>query len=192
MKRAHCLSFMLVAGLSGLLVGCQPSEEEMATMMKQPPRSAELERLEDFVGTWKTDVEFTMADGDEAKTSSGQNTIQWAAGKSMLVENWEHDMGDGNMMKGVMLTSWDRFAGKYRMMGTDNYGGRFEGTLAYDEEEKIWKGKSKGRDGMTGERVVEIWTAKFTDPSTNEWTWAQYDGLGLFKRMEATGTSRRQ
>ena len=192
MKRTQLLSFVLMAGCSGFMVGCQPSEEEMATMMKQPPRQAELERLEDFVGTWKADFQVDVVDGDEVKTNSGQNTIQWAAGKSMLVEHWEHDMGDGNIMKGVILISWDRFAGKYRVMGTDNYGGRFEGTMAYDQEEKIWKAKSKGRDGITGEQVVEKWTAKFTDPSTNEWTWAQYDGLGLFKNMEATGTSRRQ
>ena len=192
MKRAPLLSFVLLAGCSTFLIGCQPSEEEMATMMKQPPRPAELERLENFVGTWKADFEINVADGDEVKTNSGQITRQWAADKWMLVENWEHDMGDGNMMKGVTLTSWDRFAGKYRVMSTDNYGGRSVGTMVYDEEEKIWKVKAKGRDGMTGERVVEKWTAKFTDPSTIEWTWAQYDGLGLFKNIEATGTSRRQ
>ncbi len=192
MKRAPLLSFVLLAGCSAFLIGCQPSEEEMATMMNQPPRPAELEQLENFVGTWKADFEINVEDGDEVEANSGQITRQWAADKWMLVENWEHHIGDGNTMKGVTLTSWDRFAGKYRMMSTDNYGGRSEGTMVYDEEEKTWKAKAKGRDGMTGERVVEIWTAKFTDPSTIEWTWVQYDGLGLFKNVEATGTSRRQ
>ena len=66
------------------------------------------------------------------------------------------------------------------------------GTVLYDEEEKIWKAKAKGRDGVSGDRVVETWTAKFTDPSTTEWTYVQYDGFGLFKHIEITGTSRRQ
>ena len=192
MKRGQMMTLGMVGLWSVMLVGCQPSEEEMATMFKQPPRPAELDRLEAMVGTWKTDVEFKMPGSDEVKTSSGQNSSQWAADKWMLTETWEHEMGEGSMMKGVMLTWWDAYSKTYRVFATDNYGGRSEGKLKYDEKENLWEGKSKGRDGMTGERVVETWTMKFTDPSTMEWTWAQYDGLGLFKHFEVTGTSRRQ
>ena len=192
MKRAPLLSFVLLAGCSAFLVGCQPSEEEMATMLKQPPRPAELEQLEAFIGNWSGDAEVKVAGMDEVQKSTGSHSTEWAVDKWVLVENWEHEMGEGNMMKGVMLTSWDRFAKKYRVVMTDNYGGRSEGTMVYDEEEKIWKAKAKGRDGVSGDRVVETWTAKFTDPSTTEWTYVQYDGFGLFKHIEITGTSRRQ
>ena len=103
MKRAHLMSFVLMAGCSALLVGCQPSEEEMATMFNQPPRPAELDRLEAFVGTWKADVEVTMPGSDDVHTSSGQNTTRWAADKWMLTENWEHAMGKNDTMKGANL-----------------------------------------------------------------------------------------
>ncbi len=192
MKRATVVSIVLLAGCSAFLVGCQPSEEEMATMMKQPPRPAELERLATFIGNWSGDAEVKVDGMDEVQKSKGSTSREWAVDKWVLVDNWEHEMGEGNMMKGVMLTWWDPHSKTYRVFGTDNYGGRSEGKLKYDEEENLWKGKSKGRDGMTGQRVVETWTAKFTDPSTMEWTWAEYDGLGLFKHVEATGTSRRQ
>ena len=192
MKANRILGTGIVALSLFAWVGCQPSQEEMAAMMKQPPRPAELDRLEAFVGNWKAEVEVQMPGSDETYTSHGSNSSQWAVDKWMLVEHWEHEFGEGNMMKGISLMWWDANARKYRTSWTDNYGGRGKGTLIYDEKEETWKGKYKTRDGKSGDRTVAEWTGKFTDPSTLEWTWTEWDGLKLFKIVEVSGRSRRQ
>ena len=192
MKRAPLMSFVLLAGCSALLVGCQPSEEEMATMMKQPPRPAELERLGAFVGTWKADVEVTMAGSDDVITSSGQNSYEWAADKWMLTENWEHQMSETETMKGASLMWWDGNSKKYRMAFTDNYGGHGTGSMTFNEETGVWKIKGKSKDGKSGSKTTSKGTMKFVNPSTIEWVWEEYDGTGLFKFITLKGTSRRQ
>ncbi len=192
MKRGQMLALGMVGLWSVMLVGCQPSEEEMATMFKQPPRPAELDRLEAWVGTWKADVEVKMPGTDETHTGQGQNTTEWAADKWMLVEHWEHDMGETDKMKGASLMWWDPHSEKYRMAWTDNYGGHATGTMTYNEKTGVWKGKAKSKDGKTGSTTIGKWTSEFTNPSTIEWTWEEYDGLGLFKILEVSGTSKRQ
>jgi len=192
MKRAHLLSFVLMAGCSGFLIGCQASEEEMATMFEQPPRPAELDRLEAFVGTWKADVEVTMAGSDEVHTSTGQNTTQWTSDKWMLTENWQHQMGENDTMKGASLMWWDNNSKKYRMAMTDNYGGHGTATMTYNEETGVWKIKGKSKDGKSGSKTRSKGTMKFVNPSTIEWVWEEYDGTGLFKIITIKGTSRRQ
>ncbi len=161
-------------------------------MFKQPPRPAELDRLEAFVGNWKADVEVTMAGSDEVHTSSGQNTTQWAADKWMLTENWEHPMGETDTMKGANLMWWDNNSKKYRMSFTDNYGGHGTGSMTYNEETGVWKFKAKSKDGKSGSKTIGKGTMKFVNPSTIEWFWEEYDGTGLFKIITVKGTSRRQ
>ena len=192
MKRAQMMTLGLVSTCMVVLVGCQPSVGEMAAMMKQPPRPAELDRLEAWVGTWKADVEVQMPGSDETQTGHGQNTTEWAADKWMLVENWEHDMGPDHTMKGASLMWWDKNSKKYRMAFTDNYGGHGSGTMTYNEETGVWKGKIRSKDGKTGSTTIGKWTSEFTNPSTVEWVWEEYDGTGLFKIIELKGTSKRQ
>ncbi len=182
----------IVAVWSLMLVGCQPSHAEIEAMLKQPPRPAELDRLKAFVGNWKDDVEVKMAGSDETHTGHGQNSTQWAADKWMLVENWEHDMGENDTMKGVSLMWWDARHKKYRATWTDNYGSSGKGTFTYNEETEVWKGEFRERNGETGETTVGEWTAKFPNPSTIEWTWTEWDGWKLIKFLEVSGTSRRQ
>ena len=192
MKRAKVMSIVIIAGCSALLVGCQPSEEEMANFLKQPPRPSELNRLDAFVGTWKSDVEVIMAGSDEVKKSSGENTTQWAADKWTLTENWQHQMGDNDTMKGANLMWWDGNSKKYRMASTDNYGGHGTGSMKFNEETGVWKFKGKSKDGKTGSKSTYKGTMTFINPSTTEWVWEEYDGTGLFKIITVTGTSRRQ
>ncbi len=192
MKRASLLLIVLLAGSSALLIGCQPSEEEMANFMKQPPRPAELDLLDAWVGTWKADVEVTMAGSDEVHTSTGQNTTQWTSDKWMLTENWQHQMGENDTMKGASLMWWDNNSKKYRMAITDNYGGHGTATMTYNEETGVWKFKGKSKDGKSGSKTRNKGTMKFINPSTIEWVWEEYDGTGLFKIITIKGTSRRQ
>lgn len=192
MKRATLLSLVLVAGSSTMLVGCQPSAEEMANFMKQPPRPAELDRLDAFVGNWKSEVEVMMPGSEEPETSTGENTTQWAADKWMLTENWQHQMGENDTMKGANLMWWDKNSKKYRMASTDNYGGHGTGSMTFNEETGVWKFKGKSKDGKTGSKTTFKGTMNFVNPSTIEWVWEEYDGTGLFKFVTVKGTSRRQ
>lgn len=186
---------MLVPGMCLMwtfaLVGCAPSAEEMAAMMKQPQRPVELDRLEAFVGTWTSDVTVKVSGADETKKSSGTNTTKWSTDKWILVENWEHDMGEHDTMKGVNLMWWDANSKKYRVFSTDNYGGSGTGVMTYDHETDTWKMKWKSRD-REGHKSVGKGTMRVVNPSTMEWNFGEYDGTGLFKMVEVSGTSKRQ
>ncbi len=56
MKRTQMITLGLVSMCVVVLVGCQLSEEEMAAMMEQPPRPAELDRLEAELTAQNEDV----------------------------------------------------------------------------------------------------------------------------------------
>lgn len=187
---------MILAGMcmlwSHALVGCTPSQEEMAKMMQQPPRPAELDRLEAFLGSWKAEGQVQIKGMDKIEPTSGKNTTDWSTDKWILVENWQHDMGKDNTMKGVSMTWWDANSKKYRSFWVDNYGGHGQGSMTYDEESKTWKMKGKSKDGKTGHKTTGKGTMTMVNPSEMRWTWEEYDSLGLFKFFEINGTSERQ
>jgi hypothetical protein len=177
--------------LAGLAVGCAPSEADIEAMMQQPERPAEIDRLEGFVGKWNMTMNMPMP-GNEESTFSGTHESQWDADRWMLVEKFDHEMGEGSTMKGVNLMWWDAHSRIYRMSATDNYGGRHEATLDYCEKSEKWytKGFKVDRDGNKSHMRG---TMHFENPSTMVWTFDGYiDGLGLFKMWSGTGTSTRQ
>ncbi len=180
-----------LAAMAPLAVGCQPpTDEEIAEMMKQPPRPPELDRLNAWVGSWSGDALVKMPDGKEKK-GSGSNTTAWAADNWILVENWQHTMGEHDVMKGVSLIWWDNNKKKYRMAAADNYGGHGEGSFKYDEATNTWNMKGEMVDGKTGNETHGKGTVKMTDESTMEWTYTEYGPLGM-KMFEVSGTSKKQ
>ncbi len=170
------------------VTGCmRPSDAEIAEMMKQPPRPAELDRLDSMIGSWEGDAEITMF--DKTTTSQGRNTSRWAADEWVLIEEFEHDMGDGNMEKGVMMMWWDDHAQKYRVTSATNYGGFGTGTVTYDDKtDKFnWKMKERSRDGHS---MTSTGTSKMIDDQA-EWQWSVSVPL-MGKIMDARGTARRK
>ncbi len=180
-----------LAALAPLAAGCQPpTDEQIAEMMKQPPRPAEHDRLDMWVGSWSGDAVAKMPGGKEMK-GSGSSTVQWSTDNWILVENWQHTMGEHDLMKGVSLFWWDNNKKKYRMAWANNYGGHGEGSMKYDEATKTWNMKAEETHGKSGRESKGRGTVKMPDDNTMEWS---YTALGLFgnKEFEVSGTSRKQ
>lgn len=190
MTKRNCLSATILAVSIGLLAGCMPKYtiEELKKMM--PERPVELDKLEMFIGDWEFTSEMKMAVLDEVLKGKGTSTTEWTLDKRYIVEHAEYDMGELGKMKGAGLWTYDPKAKKYRTWWFDSHGETGHGTATYCEETKTWKFKARGRSPWG--KTIGKGTATFVDDNTVEWTWTQWDGSGLFKTMEMTGTNKRK
>lgn len=174
------------------MTGCMQkmSVEEFSQMM--PPRPAEMDRLEAFIGTWKGDGTMTSPMVEGPMSTTGQATARWAGDdKSVLVNIGTFSMaGSDQAMTGIETWTYDAEKGVYRFTWTDSFGATGTGTGRYCEDTGTWtmKGKSKGPMGSTTTKG----TARFVDKDTMEWTFTEYAMGGLMKTMEMMGTSKRQ
>ncbi len=185
--------FVVVGPLAILAIalgGCQkPNFEEM---MKQPPRPAELDQLNAFVGTWEGNWEMTMMGSDQPKTSKGTDQFAWDADKWVLTERMEGTM-DNNKMVGTGLWTWNPQRKLFQYYSADNYGMIMTGTGRYDAATKTWHMKGQSQDTRHGQRSVGEGTLKLVDPNTMEWHWTEWDScLHLMKFMEMKGTSHKK
>lgn len=192
MNRLHSVrsAFAITSLLA--IVGCAPSKEEMAAMMRQPPRPPALDQLDQFVGNWTATAKVKMK--DEVKESTGRNSTEWDLERRVLVEHWEHEMDSPeNVMKGISLMWFDSSARKYRMTSADNYGGRGEGVMTYDEKLGKWSMSGTSWD-QAGHKSVWSGTCTRVDDRTMQWDFTESMpmSLGLVKFVEVSGTSKKQ
>ncbi len=172
------------------LVGCQQPTGGMEGHDGPPPRAAELDRLDQFVGNWTADCEMKM-DG-KTSTCKGTSTSEWDLDKTVMVNRMEFDMGEMGKMKGMEVMTWDAGAGKYRTYWFDSMGGLTEGSMRFDEKSSTWISKGSGRDPMSGETRLNSGTMKVAADGSHEWTFKETDAWGFKTTMEIKGTSRRQ
>lgn len=182
-----------LASLIGVawLAGCQQPAHDMS--QGPPPRPAELDQLDAWVGTWKGTGEMTMygPEGEQKMTTTGTESVKWICDNRVLMSEMEYEMGDMGAMKGLWLATWDPQAKKFRTWWFDNMGSVGEGTMWKDADTGEWIMRSKGRDAMTGESRMEKSRSKMTDSGTMEWSFTEYDGWGFSKKMSGTGTSKK-
>ena len=85
--------------------GCQPPKMSMEEMMAKPERSAELAKLDRFLGTWSGTAEMVsptvaemnemITDGPMPESFKGGETYEWVLdGRFLKGEGW-HEMPDG-------------------------------------------------------------------------------------------------
>jgi len=178
----------VVAVLAGL-TGCQkPNMEEM---MKPPPRPAELDQLNAFVGTWEGTWEMKMSGEEKPMTGKGTEVYAWEADKWVLTARSEGTGGE-HKMSGASLWCYDSQAKQFKYTGTDNYGMIMTGSGKFDAKTQTWHLKGASRETIHGNQSVGEGTLKFVNPSTMEWQWTEWDGLHLIKFMEMKGTSHRK
>ncbi len=181
----------ILAFLAGGLAGCQQPKMDLAEMMKAPPRPAELDQLNAFVGNWEGNWEMTMQGADKPLTGKGIDKFAWDADKWVLTEHMEGTM-DNNKMVGTGLWVWDARAKLFRYSSADNYGMIMTGTGRYDEKTRTWHMKGSSQDTVRGHRSVGEGTLKMPDANTMEWSWTEWDSLHLTKFMEMKGTSHKK
>jgi hypothetical protein len=178
-------------GLSAFLVGCQqPSMHDMMTeMLKPKPRAPELAKLDAWEGTWNGQA--TCTSGEESLSGKGSSEIRWMAGKTVMVEEMTHTMdGIEGEMKGVSVMWWDEAGGTYRTFMVMSDGSYGMGTMKHDDAKDEWTMKTKSHSAhgdTTGKGTIVM-----PNDGASQWTWTEYDGLGLFKLMEMSGRMEKQ
>lgn len=170
--------------------GCQPKDMNMEEMMKPPPRPAELDLLNMWVGEWEGEMQMTMPGSDEVMNGTGTSSSRWAVDNRAVIEDFTGTMGESGNYHGHGIWTWDAKAKRFRGYMVSNFGEWGEMTARYDEETKTWhfKGKNHTPDGTS----VSEGTATMVDDNTMKWEHTEWDGLKLVKYMEMSGTSRRK
>ncbi len=175
MKYAKVLVGFLLVGSIAVAVGDDltggPAEKDE---MKPPPRPAELDMLDMFVGSWTGEGEMKMPGETEVMKSTSSTEMKWALDKRYLVENMTMKMGEGMEMSFIGIWTWDAKIGKYRNWWFDSFGTWGTGTSTYDKATKTWSMEAKGTDPMSGKPTWGAGSFKFTDSSTTEGTWKEW------------------
>ncbi len=189
MSKRATISIILIS-VVGMTVGCQ--QPSMAEMMKQPPRPAELDQLEPFVGTWRGTGEMTSPNSDEVMKTTGFSRAYWIADEHLLVEEFEYGMENGETMKGIAVTMYDAKAGKFRSYMFDDWGTVGIGTMQYDADEDEWESKGKSHDYTHGGTTSWEGEMRLIGADKMEWSHEGYVGLIPMKVYEITGVSERE
>lgn len=183
---------LIALTMAAALCGCEDKKMDMADMTA-PPRPAELDRLNDFVGTWKGETKITMFNGkDQVMISEGVNHAEWCCDGRFMVEHFEGTFGEGQAMTGIGIWTWDEKAGKYRTWWFDSFGSASTGEAEYDEEDGEWELTGKGRNLITGDTTSGEGEIRVLGDNTLEYHFTEWDAWRLKKIMQMKGSSRRQ
>lgn len=177
MINAKCaLAVGLVAAIAA---GCSQSKLDPANMadMKPPPRPAELDRLDAWVGTWEGEGEMTMPGAEAGMKLTWTVTRSWEVDRRFLVERMTLKMSDDNETSFMGVWTWDAGAGEYRFWGFSGLGTTETGAATYDEDTQTWHIRSTGTNPMTGKPSYSAGTMKEVDNSTTTGTWNEWDNV---------------
>jgi hypothetical protein len=190
LRRVVCLG--MLAGVSMVLAsGCKSPGMSMDDMV-QPPRPAELDHLQQFVGKWRGEWTMKVMGMDEPIKSSGVNEVKWDLNGRYLVEHMKAEMGDGKVMESKGVWTYDPRAKKYRTWWFDDWSGVGEGTAKYCPETRTFCMKGKSKVLAAGHKTVGEGCVRFVDDNTMEWCWRERIPWTWITIMEFTGTSKRQ
>ena len=88
--------------------------------MKTTAASPDLERLDLFVGAWKTEGEIKTSNGRPARFTA-TDTYEWVSGGHFLLHRFEADMPDGKV-QGIEVIGYSQETNSYPMHSFDNSG----------------------------------------------------------------------
>lgn len=186
MNRKLALSAGALA-LAVCLSGCRMFGGDMD--MSAPPRSPEMDRLEQLVGNWEGTGEMRFRGSDEIMTATSKSTIAWAGDKQFLIEQSEFQMGEGDKMHGIGIWSWDHENDRYRMTWIDSMGGIGIGHSTYNPATDSWTMRARSEGPMGSMRGKGTMTLK---DNTMTWTWSERPWYMFKPLMEMSGTSTKK
>jgi hypothetical protein len=90
-------------------------------MPKPTAASAELERLDPFVGVWHTDGQLKINPSDQPSRFTAIDTYEWLPGGHFLLHRFDADMPDGEV-QGIEVIGYARETDSYFMHSFDSTG----------------------------------------------------------------------
>lgn len=177
-----------------LLIGCEQPATSMEQAMKAPPRPAELDMLDKWVGNWNGTGEMTMYTKEGAKpmTATYNERIEWIAGRQFLLSRSEMNMGEGETMQMAGIMGWDKNEQEIHGWNFMSNGDTETMEMEYNQTAGIWEMEGQGKNPMTGQSARSEGTMKMVDDNTIEWQFTMWDSWKLNKVMDGKGTSKKQ
>lgn len=187
MARKALMCSVLMGLACVMLTGCMPKMtiDEMKAQM--PERPDELDRLDAFVGTWKSEGVANFAMLDEPIKVSGTSEMRWDDSRWFVISEEVFEMEHFGESNGLGTWTYDIHDKEYRSTWVDSMGMVGLGQSEYDEKTDTWDMEAKSY-GPWGKSTLKGWV-KFTDADTMEWWMAEHQGL--MKVMEMSGTGKR-
>lgn len=188
MNRTAKLSMLVIPIAALLMQGCAAKKIDFANI-QSPPRAAELDAYNVFIGSWDWNAEMVTSDGSGEKWT-GTAKWEWTLDDRTLhgllsakSPNAEFDAAG--------VWSWHPKKKKYIWSMFNNWGYPQEGTAKYDSDKKQWTMdyKAVGLDGTTsyGRYQVTVVDENKLDWCAKEWA----DPLHLITKMEMKGAYTR-
>jgi hypothetical protein len=160
--------------------------------MQPPPRPAELDMLDCFVGTWEGKFEVKIPGTEEPITGTGKSVTKWSFDNMFLVEEGTYDMGEMGTMTGMGIWGWNPKSKKYCSWWFNNWGEASSGTAEYEAEEKTWELESQGVSPMSGKMSYGECEVRMVDEDTQAWHCKEWDNaMHWGTPIEMTGSAKR-
>lgn len=173
-----------------IAAGCADQNKKMdMSAMKPPPRPAELDKLDAWVGTWNSTAEMCM--GGKTMKMSGKSTVAWDCDKHVLVERATQDMEGMGTSCSVILYGWDADKCDYKVAYFSSMGEGNMGHMKWDEKKGAFTMRAKGKNPMTHQTTTFEMEIRMPDSNTMNFCFAEWDGLHLKKMGEGKGTAKR-
>jgi hypothetical protein len=159
----------MLFGLVAIRVNGNAAENPPAK--KDPPKPPELTVLDQFVGTWNTEVTYNPAVATARQERvTGKITSKWVLGGRFVQEEGRSLGSDRDHM---VLWSYDPQKKAYRSWFYDSVGSANESQGQWDEKSKTLSWKADLGDGMT-----YVSRHHFIDKDTYEWDYVVTDKDG--------------
>lgn len=188
MRGRHAVG-MVGCFLVGLTWGCSAPKADFAKI-KPPPRPAELDAYDVFVGTWDWKAEMLNAEGAD-RNWTGTAEWKWTLDKRSLNGQFV-SQNQSTKFEAEGKWSWHPRAKKYIWGMFNNWGYPQRGTARYDADDKSWTMdyKSVGLDGTTSHGR---YTIRVVDNNNLDWTMTEWRfPLHIGKKVEMTGKYTRK
>ena len=102
--------------------------------------SSQHQRLEVFIGSWRTEGRTIANDTAPAVTVHSSDVYEWLPGEHFVVHRWSGQVGDADV-HGLEIIGDDREPGKYKTHFFDNDGNTGSEELSVRERTWTWLGR---------------------------------------------------
>lgn len=130
--------------------------------MTQTAASIDLERLNQFLGTWDTEGEMkSSAPGQSAKFQA-TDTYEWLPGGHFLLHRFDASMPDGRV-QGIEIIGYSRESDSYPMHSFDSTGNTTTMQARVEKEEWTFVGEAirfKGKFRENGKVFAGLWESR--------------------------------
>ncbi len=189
MNRVAKLLVLVVPVTALFMQGCAAKKVDFS-QIQRPPRAAELDAYNDFVGEWNWEAETMTPEGPGEKWT-GSAAWSWELDDRTLHGVLSAKTKDAEF-DAAGVWSWHPKKKQYIWWMFNNWGYPQEGTARYDAAKKHWTMdyKSVGLDGTTSYGRYQM---TVVDQNTLDWCMTEWaDALHMVEKIKMKGAYTRK